>query len=187
MRRLLSPAVAIVIVALAVAVAVLAIVLLIGDDGPPAAEPVAEAAVEPTAEPVAEPVAEAAAEPTAELVADPVAESPVEPIAESTAADSIAASEASNYVGSRKTVCGQVASATFAANDSGQPTFLNLDRPYPDQLFTIVIWGRNRDRFAEPPEILYGGIEVCVSGLISQHQGQPQIEVASPAQMAIGQ
>ncbi len=178
MRRLLFPAVAIVIVALAVAVAVLAIVLLMGDDGSPVAEPVAEAAVEPTTESVAE----ATVKPTAELVAEASAEPTAAP-----ATDSIAASEAHDYVGSRKTVCGQVASATFAADSSGQPTFLNLDRPYPDQLFTIVIWGRNRDRFAEPPEILYGGREVCVTGLISQYQGQPQIEVASPSQIGIGQ
>ena len=210
MRRLLISAVAVVIVALAVAVAVLAIVLLTGDDGSPVAEPaavepvaepVAVPAAEPTAvEPVAEPVAVPAAEPAAVKpvaapaavpAAEPAAVKPVAaPVAEPAAvfpAGHITASEASNYVGSRKTVCGQAVSVTYAANSTGKPTLLNFDRPYPDQLFTVVIWGQNRDNFPEPPDILYGGREVCATGLISDYQGRPQIEVALPAQMAIFQ
>jgi hypothetical protein len=39
---------------------------------------------------------------------------------------SIPASEARNHVGENATVCGQVASAHYAASSRGRPTFINL-------------------------------------------------------------
>ncbi len=38
--------------------------------------------------------------------------------------------EAASHVGERATVCGLVASATYADCSRGQPTFLNLDKPF---------------------------------------------------------
>src|SRR5690606_32938228 len=52
----------------------------------------------------------------------------------------VSAEEARRYAGATVTVCDSVASATFAARSRGQPTFINLARPYPNQVFTIVIW-----------------------------------------------
>ena len=54
---------------------------------------------------------------------------------------SISAREAKDHVGQKATVCGKVASANYAVGSPGSPTFLNLDRAYPHQVFTIVIWG----------------------------------------------
>ena len=48
----------------------------------------------------------------------------------------ISAAEASKHVGEKATVCGVVASASYASRTKGQPTFLNLDKPYPDAIFT---------------------------------------------------
>ena len=50
-------------------------------------------------------------------------------------------------LGQKATVCGIVASATFLSRSKGQPTFLNLDQPYPRQIFTAVIWGKDREYF----------------------------------------
>jgi hypothetical protein len=47
--------------------------------------------------------------------------------------------DAAKYIGQQKTVCGTVASAHFAAKVKEQPTFINLDKPYPDQVFTVLI------------------------------------------------
>ena len=56
----------------------------------------------------------------------------------------ITPSDAKSLIGKREIVCGQVASANFAVRTKGQPTFLNLDRAYPNQIFTVLIWGNNR-------------------------------------------
>ena len=98
--------------------------------------------------------------------------------------DSITPAEAKNHVGSRKTVCGHVASATYARSSRGQPTFLNLDRPYPNQIFTALIWGQYRDAFPSAPESLYQARDICVSGLLELYQGVLEIEVSSSAQIA---
>ena len=49
--------------------------------------------------------------------------------------------QASSHLGEPGTVCGMVASANYAIKARGQPTFLNPDKPYPHQVFTVVIWG----------------------------------------------
>jgi len=49
--------------------------------------------------------------------------------------------EASGHVGENATVCGVVASGKFADRSKGQPTFLNLDKAHPNQVFTAVIFG----------------------------------------------
>ncbi len=46
-------------------------------------------------------------------------------------AKTLTAKEAAEHVGEVATVCGKVASATYAARSRGRPTFLNLDEPYP--------------------------------------------------------
>src|SRR5579862_7834703 len=62
-------------------------------------------------------------------------------------AANISAVDAIHFVGQVATVCGLVASAKYASETKGQPTFLNLDKPYPNHVFTAVIWGKNRGAF----------------------------------------
>src|SRR2546422_3385128 len=73
--------------------------------------------------------------------------------------------QAKDHVGENATVCGLVASATFAARTKGQPTFLNLDKPYPEHIFTALIWGSDRPKFGKP-EDTYKGKRICVTGII---------------------
>ena len=101
------------------------------------------------------------------------------------AQEKVSPSEAAKLVGKKATVCGQVASANFAARSRGRPTFLNLDRPYPNQIFTVVIWGQNRAKFSPAPESAYRAKRICVSGTISSYRGQPQIVVSDPSQINI--
>jgi hypothetical protein len=62
----------------------------------------------------------------------------------------LTAAEAAKHVGEYAKVCGEVVSTKYASSSRGQPTFLNLDKPYPDHIFTIVIWGDNRSKFDQP-------------------------------------
>lgn len=101
------------------------------------------------------------------------------------AADNLSAREAIDHAGEYGTVCGTVASSRYAFKSKGSPTFLNLDEPYPDQVFTAVIWGHDRDRFEDAPEELYDGREICVEGLISIYRKKAQIIVSSPEQITL--
>jgi hypothetical protein len=97
----------------------------------------------------------------------------------------VSPTEAHKYIGKVKTVCGKVTSATFAARTKGQPTFLNLDQPYPNQVFTIVIWGSDRKKFSNAPEVLFRDKVICVTGKIKAYRGKPEIIVDDPSQIVI--
>jgi hypothetical protein len=62
--------------------------------------------------------------------------------ATSAASGQLTAAEAKDHIGKKLIVCGTVVSARHATRSRGQPTFLNLDKPYPNQIFTVVIWGQ---------------------------------------------
>jgi hypothetical protein len=94
----------------------------------------------------------------------------------------ITAAEAKSHVGERATVCGNVASTHFAPGSKGQPTFLNLDAPYPKEIFTILIWGSDRPKFGRP-EDTYRDKDVCVTGKITSYRGVPEIVASDPSQI----
>ena len=94
----------------------------------------------------------------------------------------ITAAEAKDHVGETRTVCGQVASTHYAVRTKGQPTFLNLDEPYPRQIFTILIWGSDRAKFGTP-ETKYENARVCVTGKITSFRGKPEIIASEPKQI----
>jgi hypothetical protein len=62
-------------------------------------------------------------------------------------AATISPDDAATQVGQKATVCGLVASTKFDAHLRSQPTFLDFGKPYPDQMFTAVIFGANRAKF----------------------------------------
>src|SRR6516162_5270609 len=74
--------------------------------------------------------------------------------------------QAKNHLGENATVCGVVVSTKYLESKGRSPTLLNLDKPYPQQPFTIVIWGADRAKFGTP-EVGYKGARVCVSGTIT--------------------
>lgn len=94
----------------------------------------------------------------------------------------ITAHEAKDHVGEIQTVCGKVASTHFAPGSKGQPTFLNLDGPYPKEVFTVLIWGSDRPKFGTP-ETKYQDANVCVTGKITSYRGKPEIIATEPSQI----
>ena len=91
----------------------------------------------------------------------------------------ITGAEAKDHVGETRTVCGKVVSTHYASGSKGQPTFLNLDEPYPKEVFTILIWGSDRAKFGAP-ETKYKHARVCVTGKITSHREKPEIIATEP-------
>ena len=96
----------------------------------------------------------------------------------------VTAAEAKDHIGETATVCGNVVSTRYAASTRGQPTFLNLDKPYPNQIFTVVIWGSNRNKFGAP-EVDYKGKRICATGKITEYRGIPEVSADTPAQIIV--
>jgi hypothetical protein len=90
--------------------------------------------------------------------------------------------EAGSHIGEDVTICGVVASATYAANAPMAPTFLDLGKPYPNQIFTAVILGNDRSKFGMPENSMREK-NVCVTGEIFLYQGKPEIILHNPTQL----
>lgn len=97
-------------------------------------------------------------------------------------AATVSPEEAAHHLGQKATVCGVVASAHYAARSRAQPTFLNLGKPYPDEIFTAVIFGSNRAKFGTPETTLRGK-RICVTGTIRRYRGEPEIILKNPSQI----
>ena len=96
----------------------------------------------------------------------------------------LTAAEAKDHIGEQATVCGKVVSSRYAESSHGAPTFLNFDRPYPDQVFTMLIWGSDRAKFGEP-ETKYRGKQICVTGKVSAYKGTPEVIASDPSQVKV--
>ena len=97
--------------------------------------------------------------------------------------DTITPEDAAKFIGQQKTVCGMVASAHYDAKS--ECTLLNLDKPSPNYVFTAYIGGSDRGKFEKPPEELYYGKAICVTGMIELYQGRPEIIVKDPSQIRV--
>lgn len=96
-------------------------------------------------------------------------------------AQKLTAAQAKTHEGQVATVCGTVVSEHTALRSRGQPTFINLDEPYPSQVFTILIWADNRQSVGAFPLM---GSHVCATGLINDYRGVPEMVVRSKRQLS---
>ena len=97
----------------------------------------------------------------------------------------IPASQASQFIGKSKTVCGFVAGTKYSRKSKGQPTFLDIDASYPDQVLTVLIWDSDRGNFDTAPDVLYLKKSICVTGKIQLYKGKPEIVVSEPSQIEV--
>jgi len=113
---------------------------------------------------------------------------PITPTVEPTPTDHILWSDASEYLGEERTVCGPVEGTHFANDSRGKPTFLNIGENYPSpDRFVVLIWGEYRDNFSRKPEKYYEGKTICAEGEIQEYEGIFEIEVQSPSDIEIQQ
>jgi hypothetical protein len=76
-----------------------------------------------------------------------------------------------------------VATTKFDAHLRSQPTFLDFEKPYPNEVFTAVIFGSDRAKFGTP-ETTFQGKRVCVTGQVRNYRGKPEIIVSDPSQLS---
>ena len=106
------------------------------------------------------------------------------PVASAQSAELINAHEAIEHVGEYAVVCGVIASTSYRKNSRGRPTYLNFDRPYPDQDFSAVVFGDDRKNFKIKPETLTKQ-EVCVIGMVKAYKGKAQIVLVKDIQLKV--
>ncbi len=97
----------------------------------------------------------------------------------------INSTQAKDFIGKEKCVCGKVVSTKFSENGKTNPTYINLDKKYPEQVFTLMIFGQDRENFSYIPEEFLQGKTICVKGKIGEFRGTPQIIADKEKQVEI--
>ena len=80
------------------------------------------------------------------------------------------------------TVCGTVVSTHKSKKGH---VFINLDKSFPNQIFSITIWASNIINFTYKPEAELTGKRICVSGKIVNYKGTPSMYVDTEKQIEI--
>lgn len=93
--------------------------------------------------------------------------------------------EAQKYIGQTVTVCGKVFTARFLEQANKQPTLLNLGAAFPNQPFTVVVFGESRANFTYKPEEFLNQKDICVTGLIQEYKGKPQMIITKEAEVKV--
>ena len=99
--------------------------------------------------------------------------------AKTNSAPRITAAEATNHIDSQAIVIGKV----VEVYTTDKLVRLNLDKPFPKQPFTAVIFGSNTNLFSNLDKLK--GKTVEVSGKITEYRDKPQIILASTNQLRV--
>ncbi|MEM1973797.1 MAG: nucleotide-binding protein [Thermoplasmata archaeon] len=88
--------------------------------------------------------------------------------------------DAINHIGEYATVKGYIAQVYISRKGT---IFLNVDKPYPDNTFTFVIFKTDAYKFPNIKSL--EGKTIAVTGLIRTYQGKPEIIINNPKQIKI--
>ncbi|MDP4148831.1 MAG: S1/P1 nuclease [Bacteroidota bacterium] len=109
---------------------------------------------------------------------------PSGPVSNSTSAVPASSSPASSLSpGSTTTLCDKVYTTRYF--ESSQMTLLNVGAAYPNQKLTIMIKGEDRGKFKVAPETAYANKSICVTGVVTEYRGKPEIIVTDPGQITV--
>ena len=90
--------------------------------------------------------------------------------------------QAASKAGSTVSIVGKVVSTKFISKS--QSTFLNLDKEFPNQIFSITIWNNARRNFSFKPETAFDEKYIVVKGKVTlDKNGVPTINVKSEEQI----
>ncbi len=86
-------------------------------------------------------------------------------------------SQATRYMesGETVTVCGTVVSSKKTSKGT---VFLNLDKQFPDQVFTVTIWKDDMIHFSYDPSNAFDGQKACFTGKVSNFDGVPSMNIS---------
>ena len=77
-------------------------------------------------------------------------------------------------MGKKVEICGTVVSTHLSKNGH---TFINLDKSFPKQIFSVTIWKSNSNNFSYLPHEFLEGKTICVKGVITENKGTPTMSI----------
>lgn len=86
--------------------------------------------------------------------------------------------QAKYYMGKNESirVCGTVVSTKLSSKGN---IFINLDKKFPNQIFSISIFKDQVPNFSYQPELFLAGKTICVTGKVTNYNGVPSVSIES--------
>ena len=91
----------------------------------------------------------------------------------------IPAKNAAKYFGHKIKVCDKV----YGSSHTADGTLLYLGEEYPKQLLTIIIKTSDLSKFKGHPDVDFKGKDICITGVVVNDKGKPEIVVTEPKQI----
>jgi DNA/RNA endonuclease YhcR with UshA esterase domain len=91
----------------------------------------------------------------------------------------IGSAQVTNWIGKQVTVTGVVAQVSIRPS----LVFLNIDKSFPSNLFTVIVRNKNTNEFEGLPALR--GKVVSVSGEIKDYRGKPEMELSRKSQLKV--
>lgn len=86
-------------------------------------------------------------------------------------------------IGTKSCVCGTVVSTKYSEKSGA--VFLNLDKKFPNHIFSATIWKDARTNFSYLPEVELKGKLICITGRIENKRGTPTINITNEKKIEI--
>lgn len=99
----------------------------------------------------------------------------------------ISLDDVKSYVGKHDTVkvCGKIFNGRYLQNVERGPTLLNIGGFFPNQKLTAVIFEEDRKHFPQNPETYFSNTNVCITGLVIDYNGKPEIVLKNRNQIVV--
>lgn len=91
--------------------------------------------------------------------------------------------QAQYNIGTKSCVCGTVVSTKLSSKSGA--VFLNLDKKFPNQIFSVTIWKDARANFSYKPEEELKGKKICLTGKIENRRGIPTMNITNEKKIEI--
>jgi hypothetical protein len=91
----------------------------------------------------------------------------------------VPAKNAAKYFGHKIKVCDKV----YGSSHTSDETLLYLGEEYPKQLLTLLIKTSDLAKFKGHADIDFKGKDICVTGVVINDKGKPEIVVTDPKQL----
>jgi endonuclease G len=92
--------------------------------------------------------------------------------------------QAQYYMGKNEIikVCGTVVSTKLSSKGN---IFLNLDKKFPNQVFSISIFKDNVPNFSYQPDTYLAGKTICVTGKVTNFNGTPTMNILNETAVSV--
>lgn len=91
--------------------------------------------------------------------------------------------QAQYNIGTKSCVCGTVVSTKYSEKSGA--VFLNLDKKFPNQIFSVTIWKDARTNFSYLPEVELKGKKICLTGRIENKRGTPTLNITNEKKIEV--